>query len=249
MAPTPGCARRLWLLLPLLSGCAGMPVHVESRSAPLTARGVVFVVDGAGGRQSAARSLAAAVDQARLPLHVRSFEWTHGRRLALADVVDVAHSRRQGRLLAEEVCRWQAARPGVPVYLVGYSAGCAVALAAAEQVPADSLERVVLLAPAVSACYDLDEALAGARGGIDVFSSQRDTLWLGLGTGVVGTADGRRGPAAGRVGFCPPAGPLAGRLRQHPWDPFLAWTGNEGGHGGPLKAGYLRAYVLPLLGP
>ena len=42
---------------------------------------------------------------------------------------------------------------------------------------------------------------------------------------------------------------LAARLRQHPWDAAVAWTGNEGGHNGSLSAVYLKAYVLPLLTP
>jgi len=225
-----------------------------SRAPPCAARGIVIVVDGAGGYQHAPRAVTEATDELRLPLHVRSFDWTHGWGLGLADVTDLAHARCQGRLLAEEVCRYRTAYPSVPIYLVGFSAGAAVALTAAEHLPPDTLERIVLLAPAVSASYDLRGALASARRGIDVFTSERDRLWLGLGTAVVGTADGRREPAAGRVGFCPPVlAPneawLAGRLRQHSWDACAAWTGNEGEHAGSLTPTFLKAYVLPLLTP
>jgi pimeloyl-ACP methyl ester carboxylesterase len=245
---------RLWLLLPLLSGCAAVPTRVESRAPPQAARGIVIVANGAGGWQTAPRAIAAAVDELRLPLYVRSFDWGHGRGRALADVVDVAHSRCQGRHLAQEVCRYRAACPGVPVYLVGYSAGSAVVLAAAEHLPANSLERVVLLAPAVSSSYDLRRALFATSGGMDVFISERDRYYLGLGTGVVGTADGRREAAAGRVGFRLPAlqpgeEALAARLRQYPWVPSVAWTGHEGEHAGSLQPAYLKAFVLPLLIP
>src|SRR5205823_309833 len=118
--------------------------------------------------------------------------------------------------------------------------GCAVVLAAAECLPADSLDRIVLLAPAVSPCYDLRRALAGARRGADAFVSERDWLWLGVGTSVAGTPDGGRGPAAGRRGFQPPAlaageEGLAWRLRQHAWHPCVEWTGNHGGHAGALE--------------
>jgi hypothetical protein len=223
--------------LSLIAGCAAQPVRVESRAPLPGAAGIVIVVDGAGGYQNAPRSISSAVTDARLPLEVRTFDWTHGRGFGLADEVDV------------EVALYHATRPGLPVYIVAYSAGCVVALAAAESVPPDGLERVVLLAPAVSEGYDLRPALAGARGGIDVFTSARDRFWLGVGTTVVGTADGRRQPAAGRVGFDAPADALASRLHQHPWDPVIAWTGNDGGHTGPLRPAYLKAYVLPLLSP
>jgi pimeloyl-ACP methyl ester carboxylesterase len=233
----------------LAVGCASPPVRVETR-APLSApAGVVYVIDGAGGYQTAPRAVAAAVADAHLPLEVRSFDWTHGRGRALADEVDANYSRAQGRRLAVEVVQYQASHPGIPVYLVAHSAGGAVALAAAESVPCNALARVVLLAPSVSEGYDLREALAGTSGGIDVFTSERDRFWLGVGTAVVGTSDGVRQAAAGRVGFDPPDDPLASRLRQHPWDPSVAWTGNAGGHAGTLLSSYLRAYVLPLLSP
>jgi hypothetical protein len=213
---------------------------------------VVFVASGAGGRQEAALAVAAGADSASLGLHVRSFDWSHGRGRGLADVSDVAHVRRQGQRLAAEVRRCLDERPGRCVSLVGYSAGCAVVLAAAECLPADSLDRVVLLAPAVSPCYDLRRALTSARRGTDVFTSQRDWLWLGLGTSLAGTPDGGRGVAAGRSGFCPPAllpgqEVLAGRLRQHAWTPCVGWTGNRGGHAGALEPAFVSAYVLPLL--
>jgi pimeloyl-ACP methyl ester carboxylesterase len=241
-------------LLVLLSGCAGLPKPVESRAPPCAARGVVFVVDGAGSSQIASHSIATVTDELCLPLHVRSFDWTHGRGLGLADVVDVDYARCQGQQLADEIRRYRWAYPTVPIYLVGFSAGSTVALTAAESLPTDTLERIVLLAPSVSAGYDLRAALASARQGVDVFTSERDRFYLGLGTAVLGTSDGKRQAAAGRVGFCPPALSagetcLSGRLRQHPWDPSVAWTGNEGGHSGSLRAQYLRAYVLPLLTP
>jgi alpha-beta hydrolase superfamily lysophospholipase len=234
-------------MLALLAGCAGPPTLVESRAPPPSCTGVVFVIDGAGGYQNLPHYIADAVHDAGLQLEVRSFDWTHERGLGLSDEIDVAHSRNQGRRLAQEVVLYQGACLGAPVYVLAYSAGCAVALAAAESVPLDGLERVILLAPSVSVGYDLRPALAGARQGIDVFISARDRFWLGVGTAVVGTSDGRRQPAAGRVGFQAPADPIVGRLHQHPWDPSVAWTGNAGGHAGTLQSAYLKAYVLPLL--
>jgi pimeloyl-ACP methyl ester carboxylesterase len=254
MAPTPSRALRAWLLLALLPGCAGLPSPIESCVPPTTASGIVLVVDGAGGYQHAPRAIAAAVDDLHLPLYVRSYDWTHGWGPGLADVVDHEYLLCQGRWLAEEICRYRRAQPAVPIYLVGYSAGSAVALAAAEALPSATLERIVLLAPAVSSSYDLRRALASTRGGLDAFTSVRDRFYLGLGTAVVGTADGKREAPAGRVGFCPPVplpgeGALAAKLRQHPWDCSVAWTGNEGGHTGSLRPAYLRAFVVPLLLP
>lgn len=40
---------------------------------------------------------------------------------------------------------------------------------------------------------------------------------------------------------------LCGKLRQHPWDPAVKWTGHSGGHYGNNEPAFLWAYVLPLL--
>jgi len=138
------------------------------------------------------------------------------------------------------------------VYLVGHSAGCAVILAAAEQLPPDSVDRIILLAPSVSMGYDLRSALRSAREGLDVFYSSRDYGYLGFCIAITGTADRKWCPAAGRVGFCPPCpnsadAALYTKLRQHAWDPAVEWTGNHGGHYGSHHPQFIRAYVLPLL--
>jgi hypothetical protein len=214
------------------------------------------VADGAGGDSDALDALAGAVDEAGLPLYIQAFDWTHGgRRTVVADMTDVEHAQEQGRRCAATIRAYRASCPATPIYLLAYSAGAHVALEAARWLEPNSIERMVLLAPAVSADYDLRPALAACRQGVDVFISDRDRLVLGWGTGLVGTADGKRGvPAAGRAGFDPP--PLAcadaallQRLRQHPWDSSLAWSGNRGAHAGSLRPAYFRTYVLPLFIP
>jgi hypothetical protein len=240
-------------VLCFLGGCRTVPAYVDSYRSPLPVQGVVLVADGAGGNPEAARALAGAVEEAGVPLYVRSFEWTHGQGRGLADMTDVEHALAQGRRFAEEICRHRTACPNRPIYVLGYSAGAHVALEATRWLEPNSLERIVLLAPAVSADYDLRQPLSVARQGVVAFTSKRDLFFLGLGAGLVGTADGKRGaPAAGRVGFdMPPwtgadAG-LASRLHQHPWDPSVAWTGNIGNHAGSLRRDYLLGFVLPLL--
>jgi len=222
---------------------------------PEPLRGMVLVVEGAGGFKEASNALADAVAKCQAPLCVRSFTWTHGIGRGVADMTDVEHARAQGQRLAAEIGALRATCPEMPIYVVAYSAGAHVALEAAHCLEPNSLERIVLLAPAVSADYDLRPALSAARQGVDAFTSKRDRLYLGLGVRVVGTADGKRHvPAAGRVGFDMPcsidsdAG-LANRLHQHPWDRGAVWTGNLGDHAGSLRPAHLRTYVLPLLTP
>jgi pimeloyl-ACP methyl ester carboxylesterase len=185
-------------------------------------------------------------------LQVETFVWSHGYGRYVLDHTDHANHLAQGRRLADLVVAYRQACPGRRLYLVGHSAGCAVVLAAAEVLPPDGVDRIVLLAPSVCTAYDLRPALRTARCGIDAFSSSQDRLVLGLGMGLVGTAEHACRTAAGQYGFTPVlAGPedaaLYGKLRQHPWDPAVQWSGNDGGHYGTNQAGFLRAYVLPLL--
>jgi pimeloyl-ACP methyl ester carboxylesterase len=215
---------------------------------------VVFCADGAGGFGGTSRSLRDAFGRQGVPLPVQEVNWSHGYGRILADQMGFAHARAEGQRLAGEVTAWRGQHPGQPVYLLAHSAGSAVVLEAAALLPPGSVERIVLLAPAVSSGYDVRPALTCARVGVDVFTSERDWVWLGLGVGVVGTTDRHWTSAAGRVGFRPviesPAdADLYTRLRQHHWHPCVTWTGNAGGHYGTYTTRYLDAYVVPLLVP
>ncbi len=215
--------------------------------------GIVFVLDGAGGFEAASRFMSQTIAEVQMPLEVRTYHWTHGFCRVLSDQIHSAHIRREGEKLAQLVrnCRQEA--PGVPIYLVGHSAGCGVALRAAENLPPHTLERIVLLAPAVSSKHDLRPALRSTCQGIDVFISNHDWCLLGLGTMLTGTTDRCwTARAAGKIGFQPiVAGPedeaLYSKLRQYPWDSSLNWTGHKGGHYGAYQPGFLRTFVLPLL--
>jgi pimeloyl-ACP methyl ester carboxylesterase len=237
----------------LVGGCASMPKTITSYKLPTSPQGIVLVVDGAGGYQEAPRAVIRAVNETKLPLYVRSFDWTLGNNLGVADMTDTANSRAQAYRLAQEIISYRANYPDTPLYVMAHSAGTMVALESTQWLAPDSVERIILLAPAVAADYDLRRALSTARQGVDVFTSKRDRLYLGLGTRMVGTADGKFGTLpAGRVGFdTPKIGPsdtfLIDRLRQHPWDRTVDWTGNFGTHAGTLQPAYLKAYVLPLL--
>jgi pimeloyl-ACP methyl ester carboxylesterase len=213
---------------------------------------VVFIANGSGDFRSVTANLCRVVAETAAPLQVETFVWSHGYGRYVSDHVDHANHLAQGRLLAAQVVAYRQAYPERRVYLIGHSAGCAVVLAAAEALPADGVDRIVLLAPSVCVSYDLRPALRNAREGIDAFHSGEDTVILGLGMLLVGTAEGGCRTAAGQCGFtpvlaCPADVTLYGKLRQHPWAPIVAWSGHDGGHYGSNQAAFLRAYVLPLL--
>jgi pimeloyl-ACP methyl ester carboxylesterase len=210
-------------------------------------------VDGAGGFQGTSKALVRELQATQQNLGVVSVDWTHGFARVFADQVDWRHARESGCKLAGEILAYRQTFPERKVYIVAHSAGSAVAIAAAEALPPGSIDRIVLLAPSIATDYDLRPALSGVRETIEVFYSSRDLFHLGFGITILGTADGCRGcTAAGRTGFqpqvlCPEDMALYAKLRQHPWDNCLAWTGNKGGHYGSYQPEFLRAFVLPLL--
>jgi pimeloyl-ACP methyl ester carboxylesterase len=235
----------------VVAGCATAPQVRQPPRVLLAPRGVVFVADGAGGGDGTTRSFRRALEEEGVPLSVEGFNWSHGFGRYISDERDSSHARERGRELADRVASYRAHAPNGEVYLVAHSAGSAVVLNAAEALPPNSINRIVLLSPSVSADRDLRPALRCARDGVDVFCSRMDWFYLGFGTSVFGTSDGPWRAAAGRIGFRtkveePADATLYTRLRQHPWDPAVEWTGNHGGHYGGHESSFLHAYVVPL---
>jgi pimeloyl-ACP methyl ester carboxylesterase len=211
----------------------------------IDARPLVWVADGAGGLGGCSGSLTKASALCANAVEVRQFYWSHGSYRVVRDQTDREHSVAQGAKLAEEIRAHQKREPGRRVVLVAHSAGSMVALAAAEKLPAGTLDRILLLAPSVSSGYDLAPALSATREGIDVFCSHKDRATLGVGVRIVGTADRGSGRAAGRFGFC--AADCA-QVRHHWWTPDLRATGNGGGHTGAYAPAFAVAHLFPLIG-
>jgi pimeloyl-ACP methyl ester carboxylesterase len=213
---------------------------------------VVFVANGSGDLLTASTSLRQVVTETATPLQVEAFDWSHGYLRFLSDHVDHCNHLDQGRLLAAQVMDYRRCNPHGRINLLGYSTGSAVVLAAADLLPKQSIDRIVLLAPSVCANYDLRPALAATRDGIDVFYSKEDRYILGMGMKIIGTAEGCRRQVAGQCGFqpiieCPADTALYGKLHQHAWDPSMEWTGHTGGHYGSNQPDFVRVFILPLL--
>ncbi|MGE3804378.1 MAG: hypothetical protein AB7K24_06875 [Gemmataceae bacterium] len=219
-----------------------------------TRSGVVFVIDGVGGGDVLGCVSTLVFPRVGVPHEIRVFEWTHGRGKILRDLQDHRYLMKKAKSLSDEVERYRTANPGCPVYLLAKSGGAGLALAAAELLPSDCLERIVLLSPAVAPSYDLRPALRAA-GQIVSFYSHGDYIILGLGTSQFGTVDRRYGPAAGLLGFDVPAYLAPGdrklydRLVQVSWKPEMIMLGHLGTHLGTSMPGFLHKQVAPWLMP
>jgi hypothetical protein len=222
---------------------------------PLAPRGLVIVADGVGGLDLCGIALRYALGAEKMPHAVELVPWGHGLGRWLADLTDVANRDSHARLVAQNVRRYKTERPLDPIYLVAKSGGSGVVVKALELLDEQQVERVVMLAPALSPSYDLSNALRAVRREMVVFWSPLDVIILGAGTRVFGTIDRVKTASAGLVGFrVPPLGSSNhnkgqqyDKLRQIRWRPRMAAAGYLGGHFGPDNPLFLRRYVVPLL--
>lgn len=232
------------------------PGPATAGDEPADRAGLVVVADGIGGLELCATGLARVIARRGLPLELHHVRWGHGVGRWYADLTRTANLRRHADEAADDVRAALAARPDRPVFLVGKSGGAGVVARALEQLPEASVERAVMLAPALSATYDLSGALRAIRRELVVFYSPLDFVLLGAGTRLFGTVDRVRGVGAGLVGFREPAGLDADgrdryrdRLRQVRWRPSMARSGYLGGHVAVDLPPFLGRYVAPLLRP
>ncbi len=117
---------------------------------------------------------------------------------------DTQDDRGWGKKIAQEIAAYQQQYPGRPIYLIGQSGGCAVAVFAAESLAtagSPPITGIVLLDASLSADYDLGAALGQCGKGIVNFYNLRDVAMLEVGTEIFGNLDGSRGDSAGRMGF------------------------------------------------
>jgi len=240
MSPDPASEFLLVLVTPLLVWVA--TAEGQETAPPATApRGVVFVLDGSGRLRLMAQDLGAAVADAGLPLDVREFNWSHGSGRVLSDLRGRSNHAAKGEQLASTIQAQRNANAGSKIFVVAHSSGAAVVLAATEYLPAGAIDRIILLAPAVSPGADIRTALRASRKGVDVFYSPSDVISRSL--AVTGTTDGRNVSSAGANGFAD----SGTGLRQYSYTRDMAQTGHLGGHYGWTKSGFLRGYVTPML--
>jgi hypothetical protein len=232
--------------------------------------GLVMVADGVGGLDLCGTALRYILGSLGSSLAVTVVPWGHGFGRWHADLTRVANRDVWGGAIAAAADRYRAKHPDRPVFLVAKSGGSGAVIKALERVAPGTIDRVILLAPALSPSYDLTTALRGVRREMFVFWSPLDLVVLGAGTRIFGTIDRIRCVSAGLVGFRVPrsgpsdpgaaSGALAGKmedsppmgyakLRQIRWRPSMIRTGYFGGHIGPDSPAFLRMYIAPLLRP
>ena len=151
--------------------------------------GLVMVIGGIGGLDWCGFALRRLLKNRRSPYTIQVFPWGLGFGRWHADLTNTINRDTQARLIAETIRLQKASQSGCPVFVVAKSGGAGVAVKALELLDEEAVERVVLLAPAVSPTYDLTGALRAIRREMVVYWSPFDLLILGAGTRLFGTID------------------------------------------------------------
>jgi len=227
-------------------GCYHQPYQTPERMST----GLVVVLPGIEGRSPLNEGVVQGLVDGGVPYGIDLERWTSWLG-PLYNLRAELHNRRKATQIAVHVAEYKYAHPDKPVILVGQSGGGAMALWIAEAMPeGQEIDGIILLAPAISPGYMVDFALCKTKRGIVNFYSSRDWLFLGVGTTIIGTMDGKHSSSAGRVGFTVPAKPgrskVYDKLYQIAWHQQMAMADNTGTHLTSSAEAFVANYVAPL---
>jgi pimeloyl-ACP methyl ester carboxylesterase len=242
------------------AGCAsqptGWPKHLPDRAARKH-HGYLYYFDGAGGG-TAQKNWAEGVRDGLLtggyPGAGEMFTWETGEGLIADQDASVKFKRDKALKAVKRIEREMRTNPGVPVDLLGFSAGTAVAIFALEDLPETvQINEVVLLGTSISENYDLTQALKRVRGHVYLYTSTHDRMLRFL-MPFSGTADRKfDDPGTGITGFVLPAGATAETRRLYaekvitiPWTAKLEKDSDFGHHFDNVKMEFIRDHVAPL---
>ncbi|HWE03898.1 MAG TPA: hypothetical protein VG326_15945 [Tepidisphaeraceae bacterium] len=178
------------------------------------------------------------------------YDWT-GEDPGIAALHAYKRNQEQAQIVADLIADHFHRHPDLHILLSGHSGGTGIAVWALEKLPADvKIDKLLLMASALSPGYDLSKALAHVRNKCYSFCSENDVMVLDIGTRMFGTIDGKKTEAAGAFGFLFPAGADSrqyDKLIQKPYDKVWLRYRNFGDHMGCMLRPFARDIVAPLM--
>ncbi len=233
--------------LGILSGCNARPYVTDERLD----EGLVLVLPGIDGPGPLNACIRRGLLEGGAPYALEIYNW-HKYRLGASYAFAQKASRKRAGEIAGRIALYRSEHPGCPVFVIGHSAGAAIAVFTAEAMPRENpLEGVITLAPALSPEYDLTDAVTGCAGRFVNCYATND-LFLKTLTTIGMNLDGKRGATAGQEGFrLPPDAPLERcaafeDVTQIEWSPEMIEKGNRGGHCGWTSHRWVADTLVPI---
>lgn len=197
-------ARWMFLVsLALLAGGCGVDRNNRYMMNIRQEQGMVIILPGIEGESAANHNIRRGLASAGCPRAMPIYNWgapVPGLGLFI-NQTNVIGNRIAAREIAKMIEEYQDTYPGRPVHVIGHSGGGGVAVFVAEELSEGrQVDGLVLLAPSISAGYNLNKALPKCRNGIVNFYNPNDGL-LSVGTVFLGNVDGIHAAGAGLNGF------------------------------------------------
>ena len=227
------------------SGCLFPSSMVDVGQGP----GWVTIIPGVDGRASHVSEIVQGLRAAGFDWTIERVTWGRAPFRALSNLTSLTANRRRAKGIAAKLAHFRKTRPHEPLVLVGFSGGGGLALLSASGLPEDvQLDRVILVAPAISPQFDLTPIQGRCKDKVINFYSPEDQV-VGMGTHVFGTIDRKRTKAAGHTGFLNDAGTLleGDKLMQVRYDPAWREWGHPGGHSGYLSPRWAKEVLASMI--
>jgi pimeloyl-ACP methyl ester carboxylesterase len=234
----------------MLSGCATDPVAPAQAWPRPPVPPYLLHLPGISGDRGLDSRMVTALTQAGFEGTTEVYDWTIGN-AGLMALTNQQRHRRESEAVAAKITAVRREDPNREIILTAHSGGTGVIVWALEKLPPDvRVDRVLLMASALSPDYDLSRALAHVDQAMLNFYSPLDVAVLDIGTSLFGTIDGKKTAAAGCVGFNipPTADPQQyEKLRQFAYTAEWMQWGNTGSHIGSMTRPFARAVLAPIV--
>ncbi len=205
---------------------------------------------GIGGKRSIDLAMTEGFEQGGFAGDTEIYDWTEDD-AGLRSLVAIERNHKEARIIAGKITKRFDKDPASPIYLSCHSGGGGLAIWALEALPDRvKIRTLVMMSPALSPQYDLTKALSHVSGKAYVFSSIDDVLVLGTGCRLLGTIDGVKTDAAGRVGFVKPAAAddiQYAKLVPMPYRPEWVRFDDYGNHVGGMTRSFACHVLAPLV--
>ncbi|MCG8407620.1 MAG: hypothetical protein MI923_20680 [Phycisphaerales bacterium] len=228
-------------------GCYQAPeMTIEQQS-----RGHVVMLPGVEGNQWQLAGTLDGLRDAGLDRGIEIIPWGTPPLHSLQNLSDLPANLKRAEERANRLVALQRERPDKPLTLIGFSGGGGLAILTIEALPKDvMLDRVILVAAAISKDYDLSKVLARCKDKVINIYSPKDGI-VGFGTSLFGTIDRKRTLSAGHCGFLDNDGKQLRheKLQQIAWEPAWRRYGHNGGHLGYLSRPWACHILAPQIDP
>ncbi len=250
----------LALIAVMISACASKPTGLLKPLPDLAARetqAYLFYLDGAGGgtvKKNWAGGVRDGFIAAGYAGAGEMFSWELGEGMMADQKASVKYKRKKAGELADRIENRVKGNPGVPVDLLGFSAGTVEVIFAMEDLPENiKIDTVVLLGASISHDYDLTKMLKRLKGKMYIYTSTHDKM-VGFFMKFSGSADRKYHDEGADIhGFVLPKGASAETRQLYAdkvvtikWNKEFKKDENNGHHFDNIKMEFIRDQVAPL---